>query len=305
MERRLAEMENKEFTLKSGGMEASFQAVGGQLLSLKKDGKEVLWQGDPAYWKGRAPILFPMVGGLRDNKARIGGQEVSMPRHGFARNMEMPGEVLSDREIRFVLEDNEETRGCYPYSFRLTLTYRLIPEEGALCNEIRVENTGDKPMPFAVGGHPAFFIPMSGDAAGSFEDYDLVFPQPEDVPCVTIDAKTGLLDFEHRAPVFSGQDRVPLKHEMFALDALIFDQLHSQSVSVLHRETGHGIRVDFPGFDYLGVWSAANQAPFVALEPWTGCGTALDESDEFSEKRGMTLLAPGESSEKAFTIVIL
>lgn len=157
-------------------------------------------------------------------------------------------------------------------------------------------------MPYCIGGHPAFNCPVyEGE---NFEDYIVEFEQPETAACAQL-TDDGLINNDDRIPVLDHETVIPVKHSLFYKDALIFDQLKSRTVTLKHKESGHGILVRFPDFDYLGVWSSANDGPFVALEPWSGTSTCSDEDDVFEHKRGVRFLEPGEHETLSFVIEIL
>lgn len=163
-------------------------------------------------------------------------------------------------------------------------------------------NHGDIVMPYCIGGHPAFNCPVyEGE---NFEDYIVEFEQPETAACAQL-TDDGLINNNDRIPVLDHETVIPVKHSLFYKDALIFDQLKSRTVALKHKESGHGILVTFPDFDYLGVWSSANDGPFVALEPWSGTSTCSDEDDVFEHKRGVRFLEPGEHETLSFVIEIL
>ncbi len=289
-------------TITEGGFAAAVETLGAELVSFTgKDGFEHLWQGDKMYWGGHAPVLFPIVGALRNGKVRIKGEWYEMGRHGFARRREFTVAEKTENAVALVLESDAETKKSYPFDFRLTVSYSL--SGGALTTRFLVENTGDEPLPFAVGGHPGFNIPAEAD--GVFEDYDVVFEKPETQRCPEIDLAECLINFGKTNFELQNEASFPLRHELFYRDALVFQNTDSNTVAVKSRKTGRGIEMDFSGFPMLGIWSAANDGPYVALEPWTGCATATDEDDEFLSKRGMTLLAPGEANAHAFTVKIL
>lgn len=281
---------------------AQIDSLGAQLLSLKNaSGTEFLWQGDPAYWGGRAPILFPMVGALRDGKTIIDGRKYEMNRHGFARAMEFTVQSSTATSAVFSLRASDETRKQYPFDFELIVTYRF--QSCALTTEFHVSNLGKQPMPFAVGGHPGFLCPLTKDE--NFEDWVIEFEQNETVDCPQLDINSGLINFNKRVPFLNNEKTILLKHSLFDHDALVFDSLKSKKVKLFSSKSGSGLQMDFTGFDYFGIWSAVNNAPFVALEPWTGCATAEDEDDDFYHKRGMTLLQPDQSTMHSFTVTIL
>jgi galactose mutarotase-like enzyme len=281
---------------------AEIDSLGAQLVSLKNAaGTEYLWQGNSEYWSGQAPVLFPIVGALRDGKTWIDGNEFEMKQHGFARRMEFVLSGSDQSSASFSLRSNEETKEQYPFDFELTVTYRFCGS--VLATEFCVSNLGQKPMPFAVGGHPAFNCPLSQEE--NFEDWAIEFEQNEAADCPQVDMQKGLIDFDKRTPLLNNEKTILLKHSLFSQDALIFDSLQSKKVKLFSLKNLHGVEMNFEGFDYLGIWSAVNDAPFVALEPWTGCATAGDEDDNFYHKRGMTLLEPGQKSIRTFTVTVL
>ena len=323
-------------SLRHGRLSAVVDPMGAQLLSLRLDGREYLWQGDPRFWARRAPVLFPIVGSLRDGRAESAQGPCVMGRHGIARNYEhaVVDRAADGSSVTFELRDSAETRAAYPYGFKLNMTY-VITGEATLSQTFHVTNTGDATLPFCVGGHPAFNVPMgaslqdAGDgegeacgesgethggsdaacvplsvaAAETFEDYVLKFARPWSCTLPVI-GNDGLMSWDNALECPQGTDTVALTHASFAHDALMFTDVPDSALTLLGTKSGHGVRVEFPGFPYIGVWSAANDAPFVALEPWSGHTTTHDEDDIFEHKAGMTLLAPGETNERTFSITL-
>lgn len=289
-------------TIQSKGGSAVIDTLGAQLVSFQDAlGNEYLWQGDANYWSGQAPVLFPIVGALREGRATIEGKAYEMKRHGFARRMEF--ELVEREEDRavFSLKANGESKTMYPFDFELRIAYRI--EGTKLFNDYIVCNHDSQAMPFAVGGHPAFNCPVEKE--GTLEDYQIEFERAETADCPAIDLNTGLIDFNNCKRMLEEERVLPLRHSVFYGDALVFDQLKSNKVRLVSRKSGRGVEMDFTGFAYLGIWSAINDAPFVALEPWTGCATCTDEDNTLEHKRGMTLLQPGESFQVGFSVDIL
>ena len=285
-------------TIGNDRLVARVSSKGGQLVGLVLDGEEYLWQGDPTVWKGQAPVLFPIVGTLREGCATSANGTVTLGRHGLARDYEHEVLEAADDHVTFELRASDETRARFPFDFALRMTYTV--RGTTLEQAFEVENTGDVTLPFVVGGHPAFNVPArrSGER---FDEYVVRFAGPWSWSCPDMDAKTGLINWDDRRMVLEGSDTLPVTHELFARDALVFEDVPERSVT-LEGPLGHGVRVDFEGFDYLGIWSASAVAPFVAIEPWRGIATCTDESDVFEEKRGMSLLAPGKVERHAFSI---
>ena len=278
---------------------AAVETLGAELVSFKGvDGFEHILQGDPKYWGGHAPVLFPIVGALRNNRTLIKGDWYEMGRHGFARRREFT--VVEQREDAVVMQlcSDEETKKVYPFDFRFTVSYILTGS--SITTEFKVENTGDEPMPYSVGGHPGFNLPIAEDEV--FEDYDIVFDAPETQKCPAIHPTECLIDYDKVIFEMDDESVIPLQHSLFYQDALVFNNLDSTTVTLKSRKSGRGVMMEFSGFPMLGIWSAANDGPYVALEPWTGCATAFSESDEFTEKRGMRTLEAGETEKFAFTV---
>ena len=292
-------------TIRKGGLSASVDAKGAQLTSLVLDGREYLWQADGRWWGRSAPILFPIVGTLRGGEAVSAQGTCRMGRHGLARTLTHELVENNGEAITYRLDATPQTRESYPYDFRLEMTYAL---EGAatLAQTFSVTNTGATEMPFFLGGHPAFNVPVVADER--FEDYRLAFERPWSATSPVIDA-AGLLDYGKQVDVVDGASELPLTHGLFSHDALVLEGVPGSTVT-LAGPSGHGVRVDFAGFDRLGVWSAAPDAegvpaPFVALEPWCGTATRADEDDVFEHKQNLVVAHPGETVRRTFRITLL
>lgn len=292
-----------KYTLKNEKATAQFDTFGGQLTSVKNSaGTEYLWQGDKAYWSGQAPVLFPIVGSLRNKKAIIGGNKTCcMERHGLVRKLEFETVDFNDDSITFAICSNGETRNRYPYDFKLTIQYIL--NQNSITTKYTVVNKNDEAMPFQIGGHPAFNCPLGKN--DSFEDYAVEFEQAETADCPTPVPSTGLVDVSHRTRMLDNSNIIKMNHNLFKVDAIIFDSLKSRKAKLYNPKTGSGVRIDFADFDNLLVWSSANDGPFVALEPWSGLSTCSDENDIFEEKRGVHLLPAGNSCSLSYSITIM
>lgn len=279
-----------QFELKRGNLRAEARTLGGELVSLKDEkGQEYIWEGDPAFWSGQNPVLFPIVGSLKDGKVDIGGKSYEMGRHGFARGMEFTPVERGEDFITLELRENEETLTRYPFSFSLKVTHRLL--EDGFSTTFAVANTGAAPMPFCVGGHTAVRIP-EGDR---FEDYDLVFDVPEQADSHLLNPQ-GIIRHDGRKPMLDGS-RIALDYRTFSeMDTIIFSMLRSGSVSLLHRETGRGMRLDFHEFPMVAFWTKPG-APFLCLEPWQGCAAWDNETGKFEDKPFCTVLQPGSGKE--------
>lgn len=293
-------------TISKGGLSAAVDSKGAQLTSLALDGAEYLWQQDPKWWPRSAPVLFPIVGSLRGDEAESAAGPCTMGRHGIARGYEHKVVELAEdgSSVTFELCDTLSSRSAYPYQFKLNMSY-AITGLATLTQTFRVTNTGSVNLPFSVGGHPAFNVPVPGGAevGEGFEDYELVFAEPWTavVPKFFDD---GVINDGDAFIAVDNASTMPITHRTFDDDALMFTRVPGNTVTLRGTKSGHGVRVDFPGFDFLGVWSALNDAPFVALEPWTGHSTLASEDNVFEHKENITILKPGAVFERAFDITV-
>ena len=288
-------------TIQNDRLVVTADTRGAELQSIEaKGGLSYLWTGTPPYWSYRAPTLFPIIGALRDGHAWSAGGEITLPKHGFCRQAEFAIESAEDTAVTYRLTDSEATRKGYPYSFTLRIRYEL--EGDGVTTRYIVKNEGDQDMPFFVGGHPAFRIPL--EEGETLEDYRVEFAQPETADCPMVDLTAGLILDTERNRFLTDRATFALNHVLFRGDALIFDELKSRRVRLYSAKSGHGVRMDFEGMQYLAIWSPANDSPFVCLEPWTGMATCASEDDIFEHKRGVTVLEPGAETFFAFTVTV-
>ncbi|WP_321970745.1 aldose 1-epimerase family protein [Paratractidigestivibacter sp.] len=287
-------------TICAKGLSATIDSMGAQLMSLKVGDAEYLWQGDPEFWARRAPVLFPIVGCLRGDESVSERGPVHLKRHGIARLYDHRLVDSGESSVTYELTSNNETRAAFPFDFKLNMTYSV--DGTSLAQAFKVTNTGDVDLPFTLGGHPAFNVPVPGAEGETFDDYKLVFPEAWTARIPAID-EAGIHDFGNMTTLFEDQREFDLSHELIAEHlTIVLCDVPGNRVSLVGKKSGHGVELEFPGFDYFGVWSASETAPFVALEPWHGCASAYDEPEAFEAKRSTMVLAPGESTELAFTV---
>lgn len=286
------------YTIKKGSYEATIDSMGAQLMSLKFEGYEYLWQGDAAYWTGRAPILFPIVGTLRNDAATSEQGPVALKRHGLARNYEHAVLSQGPAWIAFELASTEEMLNSYPYPFRLRMVFEL--SEQGLKQSFELLNTGEAPVPFSVGGHPAFNVPLPR-AKAAWEEYRVVFEQAWTYATPWMDKVNGLIDYSNFTPIVEDSNTWQLNRAPFDHEAIVLEDVPNSKVTLTCGEGEHGVEVAFDSFKYLGIWSP-NDAPLLAIEPWSGIATCLDEDDVFEHKRNMQTLQPGEKKVYSFWI---
>lgn len=281
-------LENNEF-------KASIHPKGAELHSLfnKKLNLEYLWNGDAAYWPRRSPVLFPIVGGLKDDVFIYKDRTYHLIKHGFARDMLFETEKVSENKVTFLLKSNDETFKSYPFAFELRLHYELKKNAVQLTYEVR--NPALSPMFFSIGAHPAFRVPLAEGAV--YSDYFLRFEHRENSLRWLVDGNL----LNSPVPYFRDQDKLFLKHDLFYEDALIFKDLKSDAISVLSDKTPHGIRYTFDGFPYMGIW-AAKDAPFVCIEPWCGIPDSVMHDQHLEKKEGIIELPPLAKWSKGWEI---
>lgn len=291
-------------SISNGSLTASIDTMGAQLMSLQKGESEYLWQGNANWWPRRAPILFPIVGVLKDGKADSAEGTVSLARHGLARLNQFEVVEKSDSSVTLQLKSTEETRESYPYDFELKLIFSVAGD--TLTQTYEVTNPANVVLPFTLGAHPAFNIPIPGVEAASLDQYHLLFTRSWTSygPSITDD---GLCDYATPQRLVVDSDTLPLSWELIDREKTITlenvpDRRITLAANAEASSEAHGIQMDFEGFDYLGIWSAAPGCPFVALEPWCGIADTVDCDGIFEHKPGIISLEPGQSIAKTLNI---
>ena len=280
-------------TISNSNLTAQIKHLGAELFSLKSNlNKEYIWEGNPSFWGKHSPILFPIVGSLKNNSYSYNGKQYPLNRHGFAREMEFELIEKTDESATFSLISTVETKKVYPFDFELQICYSL--KNNKLDIEYKVINKNVTTMPFSIGAHPAFALP------GNFEEYSLEFQQDEILNYHLLEE--GLIsNSTNELQLDNGQ--LGLKYQMFEKDALVFKTLQSTVITIL-KNANPILKVNFTDFPNLGIWTVVN-APFLCIEPWFGYSDTLDEYDDFSKKEGIQLLKKSETFESTYSIEIL
>ena len=293
-------------SISSNSLTASIDTMGAQLMSLRKDESEYLWQGDSNWWPRRAPILFPIVGVLKGSKAESAEGTISLARHGLARLNQFEVVEQSTFSVTLQLKSTEETRKSYPYDFELKLIFSVAGD--TLTQTYEVTNPANVVLPFTLGAHPAFNIPIPGVDASSLDQYHLSFTRSWTSygPSITDD---GLCDYATLQKLIVDSDKLPLSWELIDREKTITledvpDRRITLAASTEAPSEAHGIQMDFEGFDYLGIWSAAPGCPFVALEPWCGIADTVDTDGIFEHKPGIMFLEPEQSITKTLSVKV-
>lgn len=287
-------------TLANPDLSVAIDTLGAELRSVRHDGREYLWQGDPAYWNRTSPVLFPIVGSLTDKTCTVEGRACTLPQHGLARDLPFALVEQGEDFLGFELLSSDATRAHYPFDFTLRIRFTL--EGATLINTWTVSNRGTVEMPFSIGAHPGFSTQlMSGDA---FEDYEIRLDRETALQLWTLNERGQFLT--GTSPFREGRalETFALDYRDFAVDALVFPDHQLQAVTLRHRGHGHGVRVEFPGFPVVALWTGTDggrkKPPFLCVEPWFGHADTVDGPFELANKPGILRLPPGEAFTAAY-----
>lgn len=288
--------------LHHGPMAARIATLGAELVSLTKDGREYLWQGDPAFWHGQSPLLFPNTGNFWEGKYRYDGQEYALEKHGFARKMEFSVISRSADSVTLGIHSTDDTLKVYPFQFFLFVTYRL--EESGIEVEWFVRNEGDSPMYFAIGAHPAFYLP-DFDPADTIRGY---FKFDTDKPIeYLIPTEKGCVDAEHPQQLqLDSEGMMPITAKTFDIDTYVIESKDISRCTLLDAKRVPWLAVDF-NMPVLSLWAptiARPDCPFVAIEPWAGSCDTVGFSGELSERRHINAIDASQYFRTAYKITI-
>lgn len=286
------------FTRESGRTGFTIESKGAELCSFRIDGKEYIWQADPKVWGQHSPILFPVVGAIKDDRISIAGKEYGIRKHGFIAFKKFSLKDEGPKHVTLSRTEDEETLKSYPFRFELSVTYDL--KEDGFETTFGITNNSSSDMPFCLGAHPGFICPMEDGL--SFEDYELVFdPDTDNRIAVCPD---GMIVKGERAFEDMKDGRIPLRHEWFdENDALIFPHVKTKKVALVSPKGKEELTMEFDSFDVMSIWTRPGmRADYVCLEPWAGINQYEDEPSVFEQKKFATILAPGSSKKLSYRV---
>ena len=278
-----------EITIQNQAIKAVVKTKGAELSSLQKEDKNYIWEINSEFWNKTSPILFPIVGALKNGEYFHEGKVYKLSRHGFARDFEFEVIENSENAVVFSLKSNEETLKVYPFHFELQLSYIL--EGNKLMVKYQIINHSSEKMYYSIGAHPAFNID------GNFEDFSLIFDDEKD-----------LETYKLEQDLFSGKTEIlklngnvlPLQYELFEEDALVFKNFATKSLT-LAKNNESVMKVSFPDFPYLGIWTKKD-APFICIEPWLGIADNANASGKIEEKEGIQILENNSKKQIAWSV---
>jgi galactose mutarotase-like enzyme len=280
-------------SLSNAEISIQIKSLGAELCSLKSiTNKEYIWEGNPEFWGKHSPVLFPIVGTLKNNTYFHNEKEYHLSRHGFARDMEFTLVEKTENSATFSIQSNSETLKNYPFEFELQMHYSLI--NTTLEIAYSVINKSDNRIPFSIGAHPAFALP------GNFEDYSLDFEKVEPLKYTLLEND---LVSKQTETLHTDSNKVPLTYELFKRDALIFKKLQSNSLTIVEKEKPI-LKVHFEDFPSLGIWTKVD-APFICIEPWFGYSDTVESTGNLFEKEGVIVLDSNDTFQAKFSIEIL
>jgi len=284
-------IENKfiKITTKSQGAELTG-------IYTKKDNLNYLWNADPAYWGRHAPVLFPNVGKLIDNQYKVDNKVYELSQHGFARDMDFQLTEMKEDYINYELISSEQTLLKYPFQFSLNINYKI--KNNTVFIKYVVTNNDQKSMPFSIGAHPAFNIPLKEDE--TFEDYYLQFEEEETLETIKLE---GPYRSGKRELIGQNIKNLSLTRELFKDDALIFEKLNKNELTIRSKNHSNKIKVHFEGFPYVGIWTTQT-APFLCIEPWYGIADEIGPVKEMKNRLGIQMLNPNETFTCTYSITV-
>jgi len=276
--------------IKNDKLTVGINTFGSELAYVKgAGGTDFLWTGDKTVWSGIAPILFPICGGLKEDKYTYSGKEYTLKKHGFGRESEFKGNRISDTKAEFILESNEETFKNYPFEFRLKISFELDGNKLKATNI--VENISDKKMYFSIGAHEGYNCPEG------IEEYEIKFDEKQTLDSFILD---GNLLEENSIRIMENSDVLPLKYEYFKVDALVFKNIKFSKATLVHKNSSKKVSVQFDS-DYFLLWTKPN-GNYICLEPWHGIQDIVGSSYELEKKEGIIKLEAGECHSSVHTM---
>lgn len=273
-------------TISNHHLTATVDSLGAQLVSLKKidDDIEYIWKADPEVWGRHAPILFPVVGKLKNDEYHFQGKRYHLSQHGFARNMEFKNLVANSDTLIFELQESEESFRHFPFHFALQVSFYLW--KNILYTKFEVHNTHGDTLYFSIGGHPGFTCPI--DETSTRSDYYLEFENAESAQSHILEGG----NISSRTKNVIENRVIKISDDVFDEDALIFKGLNSQKVSLKHNSGKEVLHFHFPNYPYLGIWSMNQTSPYICIEPWYGLADNESHNGDLTQKEGIQTLDP-------------
>jgi galactose mutarotase-like enzyme len=288
------------YTIQNEYLKIAVNEIGAELTSIEsiKTGQHYMWDGNPGIWPNHAPVLFPIVGGLKENTFYYRDKAYSLPRHGFIRNnKKIKLTERTDTSLTFGLTFDADSLIVYPFRFEFAITFTLFKNRVVVSHFIK--NHGEDDILFSVGAHPAFRCPLH--PGETYEDYYLEFKEVETDVTWLLTAD-GLVSGQSK-PVLHNTNILHLNRSLFDHDALIFKDLKSKQISLRSTKSPQVVTLYFDDFPYLGIWAKPN-AHFVCIEPWLGIADSADTTQHFEKKEGIQTIKARHHFTAAYAVEI-
>ena len=285
------------YTIENDSLKVTVNPLGAELSGLfnKSTNLEYLWSGDAGFWGKKSPVLFPIVGTLKDNRYTSDEKSDRLSRHGFAREKMFKVLKQTEHAIAFQLNSDEDTLKVFPFQFSFSILYTI--KANMLSVTYHIKNPGTEMMYCSVGGHPAFRLPLVEELG--YDDYYLSFNKTENTGRWPI-SPDGLIENSSVA-LPENTNRLDLNRSLFYKDAIVLKHLQSDVIELKSDRHPAGLSFVFEGFPYFGIW-AAKDADFICLEPWCGIADNVTSSQVFSEKEGIIHLPASETFERTWHV---
>ena len=280
-------------TIKNDYLTAKINEVGAELKSLVCNDTQYIWTGDERFWAGSAPLLFPICSGLKDDEYYLDGKKYTLQKHGYARFCKFEVENQVEDSVTFLLCSNEESLKQFPFHYELRVTYTL--ENKTLKVKYDVKNLSDDTMYFSIGAHEGYYCPEG------IEEYDVILPEAETLDSTVLE---GNVLGNNKVRIIENSNRIALKYDYFAVDALVFKDMKARSAVLKNRNNGKAVKVTFEGCDYFLLWTKPD-APYICLEPWCGISDNKDTDKNFKTKEGIRQIAAGGNFVNEHSIEVL
>lgn len=279
-------------TLKNEKLTVEISESGAEIKSIKCGETEYIWNAQKDIWAGSAPIIFPICGGLMDDKYVFEGKEYSLKKHGYLMNTLFQVESADATRAVFLHKSNDETKKSYPFDYEFRAIFTLSGSSLEVCYQ--VNNMGKSDMYFSVGSHEAYYTPEG------IEDYDVFFPEKETLESLTT---AGNYIADSKLLIMKDSNVLPLYEKYFTVDALVFKGMKSRKATLRNRKTGKQISVEFPNADYFLIWHKPS-AGYICLEPWEGLPDSIHSDYDITKKEGIRKLPSGKVYKTSHKITV-
>ena len=293
----MREIRDMPDTIQNEALRVRISRRGGEMQSITgANGVEYLWNGDPEYWKGRAPNLFPYIGRLTEGTYTYNGDSYRMPIHGFLPTSELECVQKSETVVEYALEESAKTYAVYPFRFELQIRYLL--ENNTLHIRYAVKNRDKKTLYFGIGGHPGFRVPL--EEGMTFSDYRLAFRGDAEKVLMS---DTCFCTGRSEPMVLDERNELALRHDLFDHDAIV-TRYPGGSVRLYAPKGRHSVTVAAPQMPYWGFWHRPRtDAPYLCIEPWSSLPSRNGIVEDLARQENLIKLEPGGKYHNDWSIM--